>query len=56
MGLADGAPLLRPGSNRVLAPTSDLPPLPYGARVIPGTYRIRSEHQVGFMLVCGLRF
>jgi len=55
-GLDDAAPLLRPGTNRLLVPTANMPPLPAGARVIPDTYRIRSEHQWGFLLVCGLRF
>lgn len=56
MGLADAAPLLRPGTSRLLVPTPGLPPLPAGARVIPDSYRIRSEHQLGFVLLCGLRF
>jgi hypothetical protein len=55
-GLDDAAPLLRPGTNRLLVPTANLPPLPAGARVIPDSYRIRSEHQWGFLVVCGLRF
>jgi hypothetical protein len=54
--LDDAAPLLRPGTNRLLFPTANMPPLPAGARVIPDSYRIRSEHQWGFMLVCGMRF
>lgn len=56
MGLDDAAPLLRPGTNRLLVPTAGAPPLPAGARVIPDSYRIRSEHQLGFVLLCGLRF
>jgi hypothetical protein len=56
MGLDNGAPLLRPGTHRLLAPPLDGPELPPGSRVIPDSYRIRSEHQYGFVLLLGLRF
>jgi hypothetical protein len=55
-GLDDGAPLLRPGVHRLLSPPVDGPELPPGARVIPDSYRIRSEHQFGFLMLFGLRF
>lgn len=47
---------LRDGSQRVLVPARLAAPLPEGARVIPATYRIRSEHQLGFVFVCGWAF
>lgn len=46
---------LREGSHRVVAARAMLP-LPAGARRLPETYRVRSEHQVGFMLVWGWVF
>jgi hypothetical protein len=56
-GLDDGAPLLRPGAHRLLSPPPvNAPELPPGARVIPDSYRIRSEHQYGFLMLFGLRF
>jgi hypothetical protein len=56
MGLEDGAQLLRAGTHRLLAPPANGPELPPGSRVIPDSYRIRSEHQYGFVLLFGLRF
>jgi hypothetical protein len=53
---ADAAlPHLRPGAPRVIA-TDAGQPLPEGARRLPDTYRIRSEHQVGFVITWGWVF
>jgi hypothetical protein len=49
-------PHLRQGSHRLLALPPGAPPLPAGARVIPEEYRIRSEHQLGFLVTIGLAF
>ena len=35
---------------------SGLLTLPDGARVVPADYAVRSEHQVGFVLVCAWAF
>ena len=48
--------MLRLGTHRLLVPAPDGPPLPAGSRVIPATYRIRSEHQVGFLLLWAMTF
>ena len=56
VGMGDAMPMLRLGSHRLLVPAPDGPPLPPGSRVIPPTYRIRSEHQVGFLLLWGMTF
>jgi len=42
--------------QRAVAPTRSGVPLPAGARVIPETYAIRSEHQLGYVLLLGWRF
>jgi hypothetical protein len=55
-GMAGAAAPLRPGTHRLLLPPAGGPPLPPGARVIPETYRIRSEHQVGFVMLWGWTF
>ena len=55
-GLADAVPMLRLGTHRLLVPAPDGPPLPAGSRVIPATYRIRSEHQLGFLLLWAMTF
>jgi hypothetical protein len=55
-GMGSAAAHLRPGSHRLLVPPAQGPPLPAGARVIPPTYRIRSEHQWGFVLLWGWSF
>jgi hypothetical protein len=55
-GMSEAMPMLRLGSHRLLVPTPGGPPLPAGSRVIPPTYRIRSEHQVGFLLLWGMTF
>ena len=56
IGLGDAVPSLRLGVHRLLVPGPGGPPLPPGSRVIPDTYRIRSEHQVGFLLLWGMTF
>ena len=56
VGFAGAVPHLRQGSHRLLALPPEAPPLPPGSRIIPDEYRIRSEHQIGFLVVCGLTF
>jgi hypothetical protein len=57
VGFAGAEPYLRLGTHRLLVPpSSGLPPLPPGARVIAEEYRIRSEHQLGFTLLWGVSF
>ncbi len=56
VGMRDAMPLLRLGTHRLLVPAPDGPPLPPGSRVIPPTYRIRSEHQMGFLVLWGMTF
>ena len=55
-GLPGAESLLRAGAHRMVVPVPGAPALPLGARVIPPTYRIRSEHQIGFVLLAGLSF
>jgi len=55
-GLSDAVPLLRLGTHRLVVPAPGSPPLPAGARVIPDTYRIRSEHQLGFLFLWAMTF
>jgi hypothetical protein len=50
-GAGGAAPLLRAGSQRLLAGAPPGVPLPEGARVVPADYAVRSEHQVGFVMV-----
>jgi hypothetical protein len=56
VGFAEAAPHLRLGTHRLLVPPPGGPPLPPGARVIPAEYRIRSEHQLGFLLLGSVSF
>ena len=56
VGFAEATPHLRLGTHRLLVPPPDGPPLPAGARVIPEEYRIRSEHQLGFLLLWTVSF
>jgi hypothetical protein len=56
LGLGGAYPLLRPGSQRVVARPQGGPPLPAGARVIPATYTISSEHQIGYVLGVSVGF
>lgn len=50
------APLLRHRAQRLLALGRSAPALPAGARVVPADYGIRSEHQLGFVLVAAWEF
>jgi hypothetical protein len=54
-GLAGAAGSVRPGVQTVTPPRPGVT-LPQGARVIPDTYTIESEHQIGFTLVLGWAF
>lgn len=56
LGLSEAVPLLRTGTHRLLVPVPGGPPLPPGSRVIPETYRIRSEHQLGFLVLWAMSF
>lgn len=56
VGFADAARHLRLGTHRLLVPPPGGPPLPPGARVIPEEYRIRSEQQLGFLLLWAVSF
>jgi hypothetical protein len=50
-GLGPVVPALRPDAQTLLLPGARaLPPLPEGARLIPPSYRVRSDHQVGFVI------
>jgi hypothetical protein len=55
VGASAALPHLREGAPRVIA-TNAGQPLPVGARRLPDTYRIRSEHQVGFVVTMGWAF
>jgi hypothetical protein len=55
VGAGAAAPYLRARSQRVLA-ARDTGRLPEGARVLPLEYGVRSEHQVGFVLVAAWAF
>jgi hypothetical protein len=55
LGAANALGALRGGSQRVVA-ERDSPALPQGARRLPESYRLRSEHQVGFVVVWGWAF
>ena len=56
IGLGGASDQLRSNVQRAVAPTRSGVPLPPGARVIPETYAIRSEHQLGYVLLLGWRF
>lgn len=55
VGAAGALPYLRTGAQRVIS-TSSAQELPEGAHRLPASYRIRSEHQVGFVLAWGWAF
>jgi hypothetical protein len=55
-GLSAAVPMLRPRTHRLVIPVPGGPPLPPGSRVIPDTYRIRSEHQMGFLMLWTMTF
>jgi hypothetical protein len=50
VGVGAASPLLRSRSQRILA-VRNAGPLPAGARVLPAEYGIRSEHQVGVVML-----
>jgi hypothetical protein len=54
-GLGGAISVLRPGVQLV-TPRLRRTPLPVGARIIPDTYNILSEHQIGFVFVLGWAF
>jgi hypothetical protein len=56
IGLGGAAGQLRSGVQRAVKPPRPGVPLPAGARVIPDSYAIRSEHQLGSVLLLGWRF
>jgi hypothetical protein len=53
LGLEQAEPYLRSESQKLVAPPVPNAALPAGARVVPGEYRIRSEHQMGFIMLLG---
>jgi hypothetical protein len=55
VGAGAAVPALRERSQRLVAVRSAVA-LPPGARVVPETYAIRSEHQVGFVVVVAFAF
>jgi hypothetical protein len=55
-GAGAAAPHLRAGSQRLLAGAPTGLPLPEGARVVPAEYVVRSEHQLGLVIVCAWAF
>ena len=55
VGAGAAVPALRARTQRVVA-VRNPGTLPPGARVIPATYAIRSEHQVGFVIALALAF
>jgi hypothetical protein len=56
IGLGGAVPALRPGSQRLVVAPPGAPSPPPGSRVVDPTYHIRSEHQVGYVLLFGWRF
>jgi hypothetical protein len=56
VGAAAAAPFLRTRAQRLLALGGSAPALPAGARLVPGDYGIRSEHQLGFVLLAAWEF
>ena len=55
IGAAGALPSLRPRTQRLLA-VRNPGSLPPGAHVVPATYAIRSEHQVGFVITAAVAF
>lgn len=54
-GLGGAAGRIRPGVQ-IAAPVAPGVPIPPGARRIPDTYTISSQHQTGFLLILGWAF
>jgi hypothetical protein len=55
-GAGAASPHLRAGSQRLLAGAPPGLLLPEGARVVPAEYTVRSEHQLGLVLLCAWAF
>jgi hypothetical protein len=55
-GAGGAASHLRAGSQRLLGGSPPGVPLPEGARVVPTDYAVRSEHQLGFVVVWAWAF
>jgi hypothetical protein len=55
-GAGAAAPHLRAGSQRLLAGAPAGVALPEGGRVLPSEYTVRSEHQLGFVVVWAWAF
>jgi hypothetical protein len=56
IGAGAAAPRLRAGSQRLLVGIPAGATLPEGARVVPADYALRSEHQLGFVVVWAWAF
>jgi hypothetical protein len=56
VGAGAAIPSLRPGSQRLLAGVPAGIALPEGARLVPADYVVRSEHQLGFVVVWAWAF
>jgi hypothetical protein len=56
LGAGDALSRLRPHAQRLLSPDGAVSPLPPGARIVPASYVIRSEHQIGYLLLLGVAF
>jgi hypothetical protein len=55
-GAGAAVPELREGSQRLLSGSPAGVPLPEGARTVPADYAVRSEHQLGFVIVWAWAF
>lgn len=56
VGAGSAAPHLRAGSQRLVAGVATDGALPDGARLVPADYLVRSEHQLGFVVVWAWAF
>jgi hypothetical protein len=56
VGASAAVPFLRTRTQRLLVLSGSAPVLPAGARVVPEDYGIRSEHQLGFVLLAAWEF
>jgi hypothetical protein len=56
VGAGAAGPFVRDRTQRLLALVGPAPALPAGARVVPAEYGIRSEHQIGYVLVAAWEF
>ena len=55
-GAGAATPHLRAGSQRLVSGAPAGVALPEGARVVPADYAVRSEHQLGFVIVWAWAF